>query len=311
MASISITYTPNYLGCHRIYFREDGNPEYCLYVDDSASVIGEPKTTEIILAGEYEGCITIPEGVACNNIPVEGYIQPCCAAEADEESKVPFDFNIDADTCDSYAVSCQSSGIAFIFMTDAGEGYTSTPSVVILNAAGGTGFAYTVNMDGSIVDSVTVTNSGKNYSPGSTVLFVGGDPIRPASANIEFCPCGTNCAVSSEVYVSNCIDQEQETLVPPAAGQSYVVCSNTIPVAVDAPNLSIAKAFTTCCTCNSYRISNQDKARSLPIHYIDCNNIYQTATIDALGVLVICAVTNSVGFVKDYPSTMINLGSCS
>jgi hypothetical protein len=310
MASISITYTPNYLGCHRIYFREVGNPEYCLYVDSSGSTIGEPKTTEILLEGDYADCIDTGDAILCAKPAIEGYIQACCADEEDLESRVAFNFDIDADTCDAFNVTCNASGIAFVFMTDPGEGYEATPFINIINGGSGTGFIGTVNMDGDTVDSVTIISSGQNYPATAQISFVGGSPDRPASANLEFCPCGNTCN-SGQVVSFNCVDQASETLVPPTAGESYTVCTNAIPVAVDASQLSIFKAFTTCCECTSYRITNADKERPLPIHYIDCNNVYQTGVIAPLTPLIVCAVTNSVGYNKDYPFTVVNLGSCT
>jgi hypothetical protein len=79
MATVSITYTPQYEGCHRIGMRGDElpSPPYCIYIDSSPSVIGEEKTTVITIDETYDLCL--PKSVVyCGNYTLDAYVQACC-----------------------------------------------------------------------------------------------------------------------------------------------------------------------------------------------------------------------------------------
>jgi hypothetical protein len=312
MASISITYTPNYLGCHRIYFKKAEDVDFCVYLDTSPSVVGVSKITEISLDEEpYSTCIT-PDDIQCTNLEVDGYVQACCSSENDEDSKVPFSFSIDVELCNAYLVSCPTSSISAIFMTNSGEGYTGTPTIVLTNTDGGIGFVGVVNMDGSVVDSVTVINNGQDYGPNTTINFVGGGPSVGATGTIEFCPCGNNCSIDAKVLPVDCIEGNTISLTPPSAGNSFIVCSLSLPTVNDAPRLSVTKSTTTtCCQCNTYLVSNADKSRPITVDYIGCDNIYRDVSIPALQGLSICAITNSIGVNPDYNYTVTLIGNCS
>jgi hypothetical protein len=66
-----------------------------------------------------------------------------------------------------------------------------------------------------------------------------------------------------------------------------------------------------CCNCNTYSIVSGEKERTLPIEYIDCNNVRQSTNIIALASLTVCMVPGSLQLVKDYLVTVTNLGDCS
>lgn len=311
MASISITYTPNYEGCHRIYFKAATADDYCMYLDSSVSVIGEPKTTVIDLTGVLDNCL-VPDAVTCTDFGVDGYVQPCCAAEADELSRAPFSFDAATNKCNTYKVECLAAGISEITLTNSGSGYVTAPTINIGGAGVGSGFAYTVVMDAGSVDVVNVTSPGNNYNPAAIIVFSPSPTGNTATGYIEFCPCGPNCGTTSSVNYNNCVDQVQERLETPYGGSSYKVCSQTLPVANSAPKTNISKVTdTTCCACTSYNIVNGEKERAIPITYIDCNNVLQETTIAALGNTTVCAITGSIHIIKDYIHTITSLGSCS
>jgi hypothetical protein len=70
-AILSITYTPNYPGNHRICFKTTGSA-YCCYNDDSTAVVGVPKTTVIDLE-DFELCLQdLPAEVGCAGSVVDG-----------------------------------------------------------------------------------------------------------------------------------------------------------------------------------------------------------------------------------------------
>ncbi|MGE3803204.1 MAG: beta strand repeat-containing protein, partial [Gemmataceae bacterium] len=69
-----------------------------------------------------------------------------------------------------------------IIVTNAGAGYSSTPTVVITGT--GTGATATAQMsgDGTQVQQVIVTNPGSGYTEPPTISFVGGSPTTAAAA---------------------------------------------------------------------------------------------------------------------------------
>ncbi len=88
---LTITYTPHYPGCHRICFKTSGI-EYCCYIDNSPSILGQEKVTEINLY-PFSGCLgnIVPVSPGCDTVIVRGYIQPCCSQEGSDDNKVTFD----------------------------------------------------------------------------------------------------------------------------------------------------------------------------------------------------------------------------
>ncbi|MSQ93475.1 MAG: hypothetical protein EXR98_02840, partial [Gemmataceae bacterium] len=65
-------------------------------------------------------------------------------------------------------------------------GYTSAPTVTFVDPLGtGSGATAIANMVGGIVASVTLTSGGNGYSPGTTVVFTGGNPTTAATASID------------------------------------------------------------------------------------------------------------------------------
>lgn len=305
MAAISITYTPNYSGCHRIYIRLVGAPNYCLFTDDSASTIDEPKTVVISSSEnpEFFDCIGTPEEITCiSTTPVEGYIQPCCAAENDMSLAAPFTFNVSSEYCAPFTASCKGSGIHRIVITNPGLGYTSDPTITILNGGSGSGFVANANivLPSGIINTVTTVNFGDNYSNTAIVLFSDPPPggIR-AEGFVEFCPCGPACGQDSKVDTIECTGGLVR-LYPPNPSRDLQLCSTETPVASNAPQVTISTGGpqgSTCCLCIEYLIQNNNKSETILVTYVECGedlgNIVST-TITALSSSTICAVVNTI-----------------
>jgi hypothetical protein len=153
MASISIIYTPQYEGCHRIYFRLVGNETYCLYDDTSASEIDVPKEVEITLTVDQLTCLEVPDINCVTTLAVEGYIQPCCAAESDLDTSTSFTFNGSVTKCTKYTIGCKSAGIRTIFVVNPGSGYSVAPGVAIVGSGGATATA-TISAN-SVINIIT------------------------------------------------------------------------------------------------------------------------------------------------------------
>lgn len=121
-ALLTISYTPNYAGNHRICFRTT-EPSYCCYNDDSVSVIGVQKVVIIDLE-DFETCLqNLPAEIGCADSTVEGYVQPMCIEQSATLNAVPFIAQYAAESCTAYRIECQESGIAEIRLTDQGLGW--------------------------------------------------------------------------------------------------------------------------------------------------------------------------------------------
>lgn len=73
--------------------------------------------------------------------------------------------------------------IGWIYLTNEGTGYISTPAVTI---GSGTATAVAItSLATSIVSSVTITNVGTGYPAATTISFSGGSPSVPATAVVQ------------------------------------------------------------------------------------------------------------------------------
>jgi hypothetical protein len=169
-ALLNVTYTPNYIGSHRICFRTT-QPSYCCYLDDSASVIGVPKTTVIDL-DEFETCLQdLPSQVGCGDTPLDGYIQPFCVDQGSDLNRVSFTADFPSTPCQPYSVECQVSSVAEIQVSDPGYGWLpgDVPTVTITDlsgyGSGATAEAVMACNDSNIcfVESITIIDPGESY----------------------------------------------------------------------------------------------------------------------------------------------------
>jgi hypothetical protein len=172
-AILSITYTPNYIGCHRICFRTS-EIDYCCYLDESPVVIGTPKTISFNLTEDYGEClVTVPTEFGCNGqVIVEGYIQACCVDANSTDDRIVFDAAFSQTECTPYSVECASSGVGSFNIINAGYGWPVgiTPTIEVLDSSGdGTGFVGYATMNClpgenfCSIDDIIITDPGENY----------------------------------------------------------------------------------------------------------------------------------------------------
>jgi hypothetical protein len=169
-ALLNVTYTPNYIGNHRICFRTT-QPSYCCYTDDSASVIGTPKTIVIDL-DEFETCLQdLPVQIGCEGGTVDGYVQPFCVDQGSDLNRVLFTAQFLAEPCTPYRVECEESGIGEIAVINPGYGWPIgvVPTVTINTSGSGFGFSATTIMEClpgdnfCSIESVSIDNTGEEY----------------------------------------------------------------------------------------------------------------------------------------------------
>ena len=200
-ALLSVTYTPNYIGPHRICFRTT-QPSYCCYTDSSASVIGVPKTTVIEL-DEFETCLQdLPSIVGCSDTPLDGYIQPFCVDQGSDLNRITFTADYPSNACQSYRVQCNESGIAQIEVTEQGLGWLfgEVPTVTITDlsgyGSGATAEAVMACNDAAIcyVESITIIDPGEFYYLINQIVIdislptdPGGTPAQAQVALLDTC----------------------------------------------------------------------------------------------------------------------------
>jgi hypothetical protein len=170
-AILTVTYTPNYSGNHRICFKTTGQT-YCCYNDDSASVIGVEKSTTIDLE-EFELCLGIlPQPVGCDGSTVDGYVQPICIEQSSDINRVAFTADFPSTACSAYGIECQESGIAEITVVEPGYGWPVgvVPTITIIDSSGqGIDFEGELTMNCLPDDNfcsiggVTIIDPGQNY----------------------------------------------------------------------------------------------------------------------------------------------------
>jgi len=169
-ALLNVTYTPNYVGNHRICFRTT-QPSYCCYTDDSFSVIGTPKTIVIDL-DEFETCLQdLPAQVGCEGSTVDGYIQPFCVDQGSDLNRVLFTAAFPSEPCTPYGIECEESGIGQIGIINAGYGWPIgvVPTVTVNTSGSGFGFLATVTMEClpgdnfCSIDDILIDQPGEEY----------------------------------------------------------------------------------------------------------------------------------------------------
>lgn len=171
-ATLSITYTPNYQGCHRICFRTS-EENYCCYLDTSGVVIGTPKTITINLTEDFSDClVTTPSEYGCEgNVNLQGYVQACCVNANSIEDRIPFSASYSSIACESYTVQCLESGVDAL-VVNGGYGWPVgvIPTVTLLNTGpSGNDWDAVVTMtcppgeNFCFIDDISVNNPGENY----------------------------------------------------------------------------------------------------------------------------------------------------
>jgi hypothetical protein len=169
-ALLSITYTPNYAGNHRICFKTT-QPSYCCYNDDSTSVIGVAKTTVIDLE-DFELCLQdLPQSIGCSGSIVDGYVQPFCIEQGSSVNRIAFTATFASNPCTPYKIECTESGIGEISVINPGYGWPIgvVPAVTINTSGSGFGFSATTIMEClpgdnfCSIESVSIDNTGEEY----------------------------------------------------------------------------------------------------------------------------------------------------
>lgn len=175
-ATVTVTFTSNYAGVHRICYRYGSSGPYvCL--------------TQTCTGGGATCSINLPiqvDNETCAPVNIQGYAQAACQDIASLIDRVPFNVTFTPSPgCLRYIFTCVSVGIATIPVTFGGTEYNVAPVVNILGG-GGSGATATANLGTGAITNANLTNSGIGYTApnGNYVVNLNGGSGTGAVASV-------------------------------------------------------------------------------------------------------------------------------
>jgi len=131
-ASITVNFTANYTGQHRICWRLGSSGPYDC-------------TTLISTTAGMNYSVIIPVTVdneTCSSVGFEGYVQATCEDESSSSGRIPFSVTFTpSPDCLPIDISCTAVGILEFEMVNNGSGYNAGAPTVTLSSGTGTGTA--------------------------------------------------------------------------------------------------------------------------------------------------------------------------
>jgi hypothetical protein len=282
MSTITVAFTSNYAGPHRVCWRIGSSGAY-----DCSTVVN--------CAGSGDSCQAVIDvgtldNETCDEIEFEGYVQSMCEDISSEDGRVPFTVTFTPDpACNRYTVTCANVGIASFTVLSGGSGYDPfNPPVVTISGGGGSGAAGVAVVTGDAVTSITLTNAGSGYTSIPTVTIAAPSPgvQATASAVLEDCPefLGSDCTAPSPA----------PTVGELSLGESIAICKSSA--------LSLSSQFDVeetgncLCNCTQYTVSNNGLSPAdITIQYTACDGAFVEQVLEpGNSVDQICMVTGSL-----------------
>jgi hypothetical protein len=224
-ATITVTFTSNYTGPHRVCYRINNSGTY---------------TCATVVCGgggascEYEIGITV-DNETCEDVIFDGYVQAECQTIDSEEGRVPFLSTFTpTPSCTRYTVTCNDAGLGSIVITDNGTKYGSAPSVSITGGGGTGATAVAVIGTGEIIDGPVITIAGTDYTPGTytNVPLLGGSGTG-ATADITVSGGGSIVSATIVNVGIGYADEDNVTPDPSAMGPSTPTISANFQIFSD------------------------------------------------------------------------------
>lgn len=170
-ATITVNFTSNYIGCHRVCYRINNSGGYTC-INTTCMGSGTQCTVDIPITVDNESCPTVE---------FDGYAQPCCEDVSSLSGRIPFSTTfVPSPACKRYIATCNSVALASITVVNGGSGYTvpSNPSVSFSGGGGGSGATATGNVGTGFITTTSIIfiGEGSGYTPGtySGVSILGG-----------------------------------------------------------------------------------------------------------------------------------------
>lgn len=160
-ATITVNFTSNYAGQHRICWRTGGVGAYDCTTLVACTGGGAPCSGLIPIMVDND---------TCENVDFDGYVQAACEVEGSLNGRISFAVTfVPNPTCDKWDVTCNAVGIPEYNVLYPGSGYSvgATPALTIIGGGGSAAAAHGVIGDGGI-KTFTITLGGSAYLGGGS-----------------------------------------------------------------------------------------------------------------------------------------------
>jgi len=223
-ATITVGWTSNYDGPHRVCYRLQGTVPY-----NCTGTGTHPYCAGGGAACSYDISITV-DNETCDNVTYEGYVQPACEDESSLVGRIPFSVTFIPDpACNKYIATCSRVGVASFTMTNNGTGYTSAPTVIV-NGANITQSTGTAVLGDGIITAIDAFTAGSGYnianaSSTQTVNVLRATQIATTGAGMT-----ADVTFDAGAVITN--------IVLNAAGSGYTTADDVAPLTIDLTSLT-------------------------------------------------------------------------
>lgn len=163
-ATLTINFTSNYAGPHRVCYRLNNTGAYDC-------------TTVVTCTGGGAFCSAtiniMVDNETCDSVEYDGYVQATCEDIGSLVGRVPFVITfIPNPTCKGYTVTCDKVSILQVDVTNMGSGYNPAlpPAVTIAPPVSGTQATATAVISDNGILTANTTNPGAGYVDGTYTL---------------------------------------------------------------------------------------------------------------------------------------------
>lgn len=308
-ATITVNFTSNYNGPHRVCYRVVGAPSYICTVPGSPP--GAPGINPNCGIGPCSYDIDIMvDNETCDQVDYEGYVQPTCEDEVSVDARDPFVMSFIPDpACDRYEVTCDNSPVASTTINDGGTGYTNGvyPGLASVGG-GGVGATFDVTVAGGIITIAAVATPGSGYTTNPTIDLTT-IPYTPGTlADISVNLLGCSALTVYDCSGASVVTYPLGTFQP---GESTFMCDQGDGPSVNSDWTSAEDGN---CLCNCTEVNVQNTASdTIDYTYIDCNGNVVTGTIVGTNETgAICIVEGSLSTVVNGAAVLniITIGAC-
>ena len=154
-ATITINFTSNYVGCHRLFWRKTPSGAYTGPIEATPPCTGNGDPCSITFTD-------IVDTEACVPVDYNGYVQACCEDVASPLGRIAWTLTYTpSPTCLPITITCNAVGVAGFTITNPGNGYVGTedPNVTI-TGGGGLGATGTINIGTGDLTDIMVNTQG-------------------------------------------------------------------------------------------------------------------------------------------------------
>ena len=223
-ATITVGWTSNYSGPHRVCYRIQGTIPYnCTGTGTNPSCAGGGA------ACSYDIPITV-DNETCTTVIYEGYIQAACELEASLVGRIPFSVSFIPDpACNKYITTCSRVGVASFTMTNNGSGYAGAP-VVTVNGANVTLATGTAVLGDGVITAVDAWTAGTGYNIANASSTQTVSVLRAAQVATTGAGMTADVTFDAGAIITN--------IVLNAAGSAYVTADDVAPLTIDLTSLT-------------------------------------------------------------------------